>query len=199
MRLQRKIRSTPLRRLALAAVAACLITLSPVAQANGDDAATGPTAPVSREYLVKAAILYNFAKFARWPRTAFDHDESPLRLCVLGDDPFGHALASIEGKQINDRRLQTTIIADAAEARRCHILFVSDPEQATMKPLIAAIGAQPVLTVADQPGFALAGGMINLKTVDNRSQFDVNLGAAERAGLTLSAKLLRLATSVIES
>ena len=199
MHLQRKIRSKPLRRLILGAITACLIILSPVAQAYGDDAASGAAAPVSREYMIKAAILYNLVKFARWPRAAFDHDESPFRLCVLGDDPFGLALASIDGKRVNDRRLQTTIIADTAEARRCHMVFVSASEQAQIKPLLAAIGTQPILTIADQPGFARAGGMINLKTVDNRSRFDVNIGAAKRAGLELSAKLLRLATTVIKS
>ena len=125
MRFQQEKRSKPLRQFTLAAVTACLITLSPIPQIYADDAATGAAAPVSREYMIKAEILCNFAKFARWPSKAFDRDESPFRLCVLGDDPFGQALASIEGKQVDGRRIQTIMIADTAEARRCHMLFVS--------------------------------------------------------------------------
>ena len=47
-----------------------------------------------------------------------------------------------------------------------------------------------------------AGGdgspIITLKVVDDRNRFDVNRRAAEQAGLQLSAKLLRLANTIIQ-
>jgi len=52
-------------------------------------ARTGAEDDMAGEYLVKAAFLYNFAKFVEWPEEAFYDDRSPLTLCILGEDPFG--------------------------------------------------------------------------------------------------------------
>jgi hypothetical protein len=75
---------------------------------------------------------------------------------------------------------------------------VSATAQAQVDRLFETIDGQPVLTVADMPGFAQAGGILDLITIDDRLRFNVNTTAAERAGLKLSAKLLRLAATVIE-
>jgi hypothetical protein len=185
-----------IRRLAFVAVA-CLIALSQVAQARGDSADIGEPAALSREHLIKSAILYNFAKFARWPDTAFKGPGAPLKLCVLGANPFGEALATIEGRRVGEHPLQVNLISEPMAVAGCHMLFVSASEQDRVQQVLDAIDGRPVLTVADWPGFADAGGIISLKTVDDRSRFEVNMAAAERAGLKLSAKLLRLASAVI--
>ncbi len=182
-----------------ALIAFALPTAEPGHSALAGDAASASAAPKSeREYLIKAAVLYNFAKFARWPSNAFDGPDAPLRLCILGTDPFGDTLATIEDKLVNGRRLKTERITDINEARRCHLLFVSGTAEAQLDRLFETIDGQPVLTVADMPGFARAGGILDLTTIDDRLRFDVNTTAAERAGLKLSAKLLRLAATVIE-
>ncbi len=182
-----------------ALIAFTLPTAEPGHSALAGDAVSASVTPQSeREYLIKAAVLYNFAKFARWPSDAFDGPDAPLRLCVLGSDPFGDALATIENKPVNGRRLKTERISDINEARRCHLLFVSATAEPQLDRLFETIDGQPVLTVADMPGFAQAGGILDLITIDDRLRFNVNTTAAERAGLKLSAKLLRLAATVIE-
>jgi hypothetical protein len=191
-------------RRALGLVLAALIAFAlPAAEPGhsalaGDAVAAGAASPSEREYLIKAAVLYNFAKFTRWPSSAFDGPDAPLRLCILGTDPFGDTLATIEDKPVNGRRLKTERISEVNEARRCHLLFVSATAEAQVDRLLETIDGQPVLTVADMPGFARAGGILDLTTLDDRLRFDVNTTAAERAGLKLSAKLLRLAATVIE-
>jgi len=155
-------------------------------------------APAKREYLIKAAILYNFAKFTRWPDAAFADADAPLDLCVIGVDPFGKALATIDGKRVGAHPLRTQLIADAAKVARCHLLFVSASEAERLGDILAATNGGAVLTVADLPGFARSGGVITLNVVEDRIRFDVNRSAADRAGLTLSAKLLRLAETVIQ-
>jgi hypothetical protein len=49
-----------------------------------------------------------------------------------------------------------------------------------------------VLTVSDAEGFASQGGVIGLFLEDNRVRFEVDLTAAQAAGLQISSKLLRL-------
>ena len=158
-------------------------------------AVASPQEP-SREYLIKAALLYKFAKFTKWPADTFVDSDAPLRLCILGEDPFGPALRTIEGKRIRQRQLLVRRLSALPEAERCHLMFVSQSEEESLDGIIAFLGNQPVLTVADIPAFADQGGVINLKVIDDRNQFDVNMEAANRAGLILSSKMLRLADEV---
>jgi hypothetical protein len=202
-RLRRGRRRRAVSRLtACLAVAALVLTaggaaaqsLRESAETNGAAIAAEP----KREYFIKAAILYNFAKFTRWPAAAFEDGDAPLRLCVLGVDPFGKALATIDGKRVGTRLLRTRLIPDLSDVGDCHLLFVSTSEDAHLDDVLAATHDAAILTVADIPDFSQAGGIITLKIVDDRTRFLVNRLAADRAGLVLSAKLLRLAETVIQ-
>src|SRR5580704_15465858 len=68
------------RIIAVALGAISVFTLSPisVAQANPPG-----------EYELKAAFLFNFAKFVNWPPDAFPNANATINLCIWGDDPFG--------------------------------------------------------------------------------------------------------------
>jgi len=78
----------------------------------------------------------------------------------------------------------------------CRILFVSSAETGLLERMIEAVSKQGVLTVSDMPQFVNRGGMIQFVTDDKRVRFEVNLTAAQRAGLTLSSELLKVATVV---
>ena len=179
-----------LRKIALAALCAGFIALAP---ATGAQAQSADADVISREYLIKAALLYNFAKFAEWPTAAFSDDTAPLRICVIGSDPFGPALDSLQGKTVRNRALAVTRIADVHSTPQCHLLFVSASEEAQLQTILDYVGKLPILSVADFGRFAKSGGIIALKEVDNRSRIEVNTGAARLAGVKLSSKLLRLA------
>ena len=87
------------------------------------DAATG--------YEVKAAFLFNFAKFIEWPPGAFAAPRSPFVVCVLGPDPFGNILDdTLQGKTIGDRAFTVQRLKDKADVRHCQMVFVSSPESA---------------------------------------------------------------------
>jgi hypothetical protein len=200
--LNMKVTAT-LRGLAIAGLAGSMVALAAVPAAYAQSAApaekasipvaAGGTANISREYLIKSAILFNFAKFAAWPEAAFSSPGAPLRICVLGDDPFGAALDTLNGKYVRDRPLTTKRIADVQEAAPCHILFVSASEKVRLSQILDHVAQLPILTVADINRFASAGGIIAMKEVHNRSRIEVNMGAADQAGVKLSSKLLRLA------
>ena len=179
---------------ALAAAFAC--TLCVVLGAAGVSLGTLPPAAAAepaREYLIKAAFLYNFAKFTEWPAAALP-DESSVQVCVLGDDPFGPALESIDGKPIKGRALVVQRITAAEAARGCHVVFVSASEQERLTSVLQALDELPILTIADMPEFTRAGGIITLKTNQQQQvRFEINVAEAKRAGLRLSARLLNLA------
>jgi hypothetical protein len=169
----------------------------PAHQAAGADGKVSSEQP-NREYLIKAAILYNFAKFTRWPAESFESADAPLQLCVFGIDPFRDALATIDGKRVGSRTLRTRLITDTTMVDGCHLMFVSASESERLADILAATHGAAVLTVADIPDFSRAGGVITLNIVEDRTRFDVNRLAADQAGLKLSAKLLRLADTVIQ-
>lgn len=160
--------------------------------------ATAMHAQGAGEYQVKAAFLYNFAKFVEWPPGSFANGAAPLRICVLGQDPFGEELHNVASdKIVNGHKLVVDAVADAAAARGCHILFIAASKKAEMKQILESLRGADVLTVGDTKGFAKLGGMINFVLEDNRVRFEVNKTAAEQTGLKISSKLLSLALLVI--
>jgi hypothetical protein len=149
------------------------------------------------EYELKAAFLFNFAKFIDWPSSSFASPQSPFTLCVLGEDPFGHALDdNLQGKMIGDRHLTIQRLKDKTEARRCQEVFVSSSEGMHMAEIIESLRGTNVLLVGEAKGFAASGGIIEFTLEDNHVRFTINTDAADRAGLKFSAKLLTLAKLV---
>ncbi len=187
-----------MRWLALLVIGGSMLAISiGIADAQAASESPSPAAAAeSREYLLKAPFLYNFAKFTTWPTEAFSGPQKPFRLCILGEDPFGAAMESIEGKSIKQRPLAVFRIAQVSDAERCHILFVSTSEEERLRAILDDLHERPILTISDMPNFAWAGGIINLKTVEDQIRFDINVDAANAADLRLSSKLLRLGNIV---
>ena len=149
------------------------------------------------EYDLKAAFLFNFAKFIDWPGGSFPSPQTPFTICVLGRDPFGHALDDdLHGKMIRDQPLAVRRLKDKTEARSCQMVFVSSAESVHLTELLESLRGASVLLVGETSGFAAAGGTIELTVEDNRVRFTINVDAAGRAGLTFSSKLLALAKLV---
>jgi hypothetical protein len=148
------------------------------------------------EYQVKAVYLYNFGRFVVWPGTAVE-TQGTFDVCVLGRDPFGSALdATLAGEAINNRKLAARRIESPRQATNCQILFISSSEAVRIQEILAAVGSSAVLTVSDMPAFTSAGGIIQFVLRDNKVRFEVNLTAAEKAGLMLSSQLLKVATDI---
>lgn len=145
------------------------------------------------EYEVKAAFLYNFTHFVAWPdSTAAD----TLRICILGDDPFGAALDAILDRTTGGRPVVVEHLASSEAAHHCHILFISLSEERRVGQILEAVASRPILTVSDIDGFAERGGIVGFVTRHNKIRFQLNAAAADRAQVRLSAKLLRLAERV---
>jgi hypothetical protein len=149
------------------------------------------------EYQVKAAFLYNFAKFVEWPGEAFENQSESLLVCVLGEDPFGRALDDVVGgKKIDGRALAIRRISDARQAKGCRMLFVSSSEPKSVLPVLAAINESGVLTVGESDSPAAEGMIINFILENGKIRFAINTAVAEREKLRFSSRLLSLAIIV---
>lgn len=150
------------------------------------------------EYQVKAAYLYQFANFVEWPASSFPKTDSPLVIGVLGDDPFGKTLdETIRDVLVRNRKLVLRRFRKIEDLTPCHILFVSRSEKDKLAQIMAKVQDEPTLTVGEADDFARAGGIINFVLTEGRVKFRINLPAADRAGLKLSAKLLAVAKEVL--
>ena len=149
------------------------------------------------EYRIKAAFLYNFSSFTSWPEMALQ-DNAQFRLCVVGHDPFDGALDSLSGKKVNGIPLKVSRLAAGENMQSCQLAFISESETGRIEETLGGLTGKPVLTVSDIDDFTLHGGIIRLKLVDNKVRFDINVDAAEQAGLKISSKLLSRATIIRE-
>ena len=146
------------------------------------------------EYAVKAAFVYNFARFTEWPATV----GGDLVLCTYGADSFGAHLDDVEGKPVGTRtvRLRRRVARDALA--QCHILYVAPEVVGELPALRQRLQGLPVLFVTDSPGAIRAGATLNMTLAQNRIAFEANRAAARASGLELSYQLLRLATEVVQ-
>jgi hypothetical protein len=153
---------------------------------------------IATEYQLKAAFLYNFTKFVEWPGDSFPSNDSPLRLCVLGNTPFSSELSQVtEGKVVGGHPVQVAVLDNWHHARDCQLVFISSSELMPLRDILHGLRGTSALTVGDSKSFAEEGGMIGLLIEGERMRFEVNLRAATAANLKISSKLLSLAKAVL--
>lgn len=175
------------RTWAVAQLAAALMVLQP-ALARGVDVDFN-------EYHLKAAFLYNFAKFVDWPAPAPGEAEGPFTICILGAEAFVSARETLAGKSVKGRPVEVRRVDRVEAARQCHLLFVSAPEGSPPGPAVGSLGSH-VLTVGEADDFVRSGGLINLRKVDNKVRFEIARSAGEQAGFKFRVQLLQRAIEV---
>ncbi|MBT4099153.1 MAG: YfiR family protein [Gemmatimonadetes bacterium] len=143
------------------------------------------------EFDVKAVFLYNFARFAEWPKETVD--SSQLTICVLGDAPFGNAFDEVVGRTVRKQTIAVNMATSVAAIDSCHLLFVTDSEQPRWQQILAEAGKRSVLTVGEGEAFVQAGGAIGFVIRKKKVRFLINPAAAEKAGIRISSRLLRVA------
>lgn len=153
----------------------------------------GPT----KEPQIKAAFVFNFAKFVEWPAARFSTTNSAVIIGVLSDSAVAKALEEvIRGRTINGRSLAIRVVNSADEATNVHVLVCTAADDPSVSQILPVLAQRGVLTVGDSEPFARNGGMIQFLTEGDKVRFAVNVESAEKGGLRISAQLLKLAKSV---
>jgi len=146
------------------------------------------------EYEVKAAYIFNFSKFIKWPSASFDNQASPYVLGIYGNDPFGSIIKKIIGnRKSNGRNWVVKYYSRPDQIKQCHILFISDIKPSELRKVLDHTSKLPILTVGDEINkFCQQGGEINFTPKNSGKRFEINNKEANRAGLSISSKLLML-------
>lgn len=171
----------------------------------------------ANEYEFKAACIYNFLSYTAFPADKEPADEEkrekkPIRIVVMGQDPFDKAWKIISSKKIRKRPINIVRLPsfsrfkekkDRRELRRrlasAHVLFLPRSEENHVPEILELIPGLSILTIGESHEFLEKGGMINFLRVDDRIQFEVNLNAARRARLQIKTIVLKLAHRVIQA
>jgi hypothetical protein len=156
-----------------------------------------PQGNISREYQVKAVFLYNFCQFVEWPAKAFAHEDDPLIIGILGENPFDNYLEeTVKGEKASGHLLEVRHFQQVSQIRECHILFINVTGKDEVKKVISTLASRNILTVSEITNFTKQGGIVRFFTEDNRTRIRINLEAAKKAELTINSKLLKVADIV---
>jgi hypothetical protein len=162
-------------------------------------AASPQASPAPSQAEIKAAFIFNFAKFTEWPPQAFAGANTPLSVGFLGADDVRDAFQALSaGKEINGRKVETRQVSAAEDGRACQVLFIGEVNPALEAGALKRARVSGALAVGESETFLAHGGMIRLLVESNRMRFDVNVGAVNRAKVRLSSKLLALARGVVD-
>ena len=175
---------TARRRTIRAIVAAAVLWLGPAAAGRGQEVSI-PT--------LKAAFLTNFVKFAEWPEGTVPAG-GVFTFCVAGDKAVFNELRSqhLRGPDV----VSVVYVTSDGSFQPCQMLYLGGVEPREFRRVIDSLHNGPVFTASDVRGFAEAGGIVELRQERGKMRFAINPAAAQRARISLSAKLLSLATLV---
>jgi YfiR/HmsC-like len=146
---------------------------------------------------IKAGFLYNFTRFVTWPDNAFATATSPLSICIVGDTPLTDPLTKVAaGKVVDGRAVSVMRMKVVDDLRGCNLLFISSQEERYAVRILDSVKGRNVLTVGEDQGVLRAGGIIIFFIEQNRVKLEINLDAAARTGLKISAKLIAVSRLV---
>jgi hypothetical protein len=182
-------RRAPRAALCLLAVC-CLLLRFPLGGLSQDRAV---------EYPVKLAFLYNFTKFIEWSAASYRDPQAPMVICIVGRDPFDPGLEdALRRRKAGAHPVNVRTLNPGGPLSGCHIVFVPVSEKEQALRIVRGLRGSSILTVGETEGFAMYSGIINLTVEKNKVRLEVNLPAAQRAGLKISSNLLNVAKIVKE-
>jgi hypothetical protein len=143
------------------------------------------------EDAIKAGFLLNFTHFVEWNESLFPAPASPFILCIAGDPHLAALLAqAAAGKTMDGRGVSIRAVKGTDDLHACHILYIGAAEERHAAHILHGLPPTGILSVGESPDFNSAGGILNFLVVDNRVKLELDLNAATRAGLKISAKLI---------
>ena len=180
-------------------VAASLVAFSTGMAALRAHANSPQAAPEPSQAQIGAAFVFNFAKFTEWPPQEFPSPASPMTVCFLGAGDIRAAFEGISGgKDLNGRPVLVHDVKSSPDVLNCRVVYIDSPNSVMITAALKNARLGSSLAIGTSNDFLARGGMIRLLVENNRMRFDVNGGAANRAKIRLSSKLLALARSVVE-
>ena len=89
---------------------------------------------------IKAAFIYNFARFTEWPDGSFDGSDGKLRICYRQNNPLADALPTIAGERVGNYAIELVpVAATDIGPPDCHIAVLTSPGALLSQPRIRGL------------------------------------------------------------
>ena len=168
-----------------------------VSLSNSTIIAGGAKDSASLEYQIKAGFICKFVKFITWPPEMFPEPQTPIRIGILGQDPFGAIIdKTIKGLKVKKRKFVIERCNNISEMGYYHILFICRSEENRLSEIFSQIGRLPTLTISEMDRFCERGGIINFTISGTKVRFEANVQASKAIDLEISTRLLGIAKIV---
>lgn len=146
---------------------------------------------------IQAAFLVRFCSYVKWPEGSFSSSDAPVVIGIIGKDPFGSRLDKVARSfKVNGRSVEIRRFKDISSVDQVHILFISSSEASQLEEITREMENRPVLLVSNIHGFLASSGMVNFVMMDNKICFNISRTNTQKAGLTISSKLLSVAHEI---
>jgi hypothetical protein len=154
-----------------------------------------PVAAALDEGEVKAAIVYNLLQFLEWPDAP--SGGNVFVLCLRPASELVLPLQKLAGQPVRGAALEIRALG-SGDARGCNVAY-ADGNEAERAALLRRLRADmSTFVIADRSPAMDDATAIQLRWVDNKIAFEVNMAAVRRSGAQVSSRILRLAKAVHE-
>lgn len=140
---------------------------------------------------LKAELIERFTRFVEWEALP-----DTFTICVVGETPITTYLQKIARRQRIKGKPARVVTVEADNVAACQVVLVAGDDPDELHAVLARTDGRSILSIAEAPGAAVAGAIINLYIEDQHIRFAINTAAAKRGRLTLRSKLLKLARIV---
>lgn len=149
------------------------------------------------EYEVKAAYIFSFVKFIDWKNAKINNQDTVV-LGIYKNDPFGVTIEDImNGRTSKGKHWKIIRIDNVKQVDKCNLVFVSEVSKYDLNLLLKRIQNKPIISIGDGiSDFCEIGGMINFTSQYSANQFEINNKLANKNGIIINPKLLKLAKIV---
>ncbi len=108
-----------------------------------------PVTAMDKSHRVKAALIYQFAKYTHWPKAMGD----TITFCTYGGDTLAGALHTVQNKRVRNMRVDVRHVSSLPEVLRyCQVLFIG-AQQSSLPTLLGGLENSAILTVGESKNF----------------------------------------------
>ena len=143
---------------------------------------------------IQTAFVLQLTRLVEWCPMG---KQGNFTIGVLCDNPkILSELNSLQGKKVINQTIEVKKLSSVSEVKSVNIVFVSRDKISDLQSIIAAIGVNCTLIIADKPGAAGQGAAISFIEDNGRIHFEINASYAEKHSLRINNELVKLAKRV---
>ena len=149
---------------------------------------------LSKEDQLKAAYIWNFLDFIKWPSSESGIPSSEIRICIDGSNDFIEHFRQLVGNRRVGKLQHTVEVLNLKEARSCELIYVREANKTTALKLVGAKSLdEDTVIVADISSIYFPGAAITFYQENNKLRFEVDMERINILNADFSSELLKLA------